>query len=116
MNAYIIPKDKYDKYRKQVEKYGLKETKNTMTFFDIYKLILNASIFTKEIFEKNKKEFEEIFINSETLPDFFKLLSNKINRSEKCRFFKDWLEVFINSQISIERTWYFDIYPNIRTH
>lgn len=113
INAYIKPKEKYIEYRKQVEKYGSKETKNTMHFTDIDKLIQNGSVFTRDIFNKRKDEFEQYFNNSETLPDFFKIISKKINRNDKCRFFKDWLETFISSQIFIDRTWYFDLFPKI---
>ena len=113
ISAYIKPKEKYDEYRKQVDMYGSKETKNSMEFSDIYKLIINGSSFTKDIFDKSYNEFEKSFNTSETLPDFFKELSKKIERAQKCRFFKDWLEEFITSQINIERTWYFDIFPKI---
>ena len=84
-----------------------------MHFTDIDKLIQNGSVFTRDIFNKRKDEFEQYFNNSETLPDFFKIISKKINRNDKCRFFKDWLETFISSQIFIDRTWYFDLFPKI---
>lgn len=113
INAYIKPQEKYDEYRKQVDIYGSKDRKNSMEFSDIYKLIINGSSFTKDIFDKSYTEFEKSFDTSETLPEFFKELSKKIDRTQKCRFFKDWLEEFIGSQIKIERTWYFDIFPKI---
>ena len=113
LNAYIKPKEKYERYRKEVEVYASKETKRGMEFTDIYKLIVKSSTFTKDIFDASYSEFESIFNSSETLPDFFKTLSKKIERSQKCRFFKDWLEEIITSQISIDRTWYFDLFPKI---
>jgi hypothetical protein len=111
INAYIKPKQRYESYRKQVDKYASKETKKALDFTDIYKLVIHASDFTKNIFDTNYNEFEKIFNESHTLPDFFKGISSKINRKEKCRFFKNWLERFINSQIMVERTWYFDLFP-----
>lgn len=113
LNAYIKPKKKYDEYRKHVEIYGSKERKQLMEFIDIYKEILQGSQFTKDLFSRNYAEFEESFKKSETLPEFFKEISKKIHRTQKCRFFKDWLESFITSQIPIERTWYFDLFPKI---
>ena len=113
INAYIKPKEKYDEYRNQVETYASKETKNSLEFTDIYKLILHGSTFTRDLFDRSRDEFERLFTTSETLPDFFKALSRKIDRGQKCRFFKDWLEEFISSQIKIERTWYFDLFPKI---
>ena len=79
----------------------------------IYKLILNGSQFTVNIFDTQYTEFEEIFKKSETLPDFFKEINKRIKRSHRCRFFKDWLESFINLYIHIERKWYFDLFPKI---
>lgn len=113
MGAYIKPKERYETYRQQVEFYGSKKRKDILEFIDIYKLILHGSEFTRDIFEKNYSEFEQIYLTSETLPDFFKVLSRKIKRTDRCRFFKDWLESFISSQIHIERTWYIDLYPKI---
>jgi hypothetical protein len=113
MNAYLQPKEKYDKYHKEIEIYASKETKQSIEFVDIYKLILNGSQFTVNIFHTQYTEFEEIFKKSETLPDFFKEINKRIKRSHRCRFFKDWLESFINSYIHIERKWYFDLFPKI---
>ena len=113
INAYIKPKEKYSEYRKQVEIYASKERKKQLNFIDIYKMIQNERELTNSIFDKNYKEFEEIFNHASTLPEFFRGISKKIDRSQKCRFFKDWLEQFINSQINIDRTWYFDLFPKI---
>lgn len=113
LNAYIKPKEKYNTYRKQVELYASKETKQSLDFIDIYKLVQHASEFTKNIFHTHYEEFESIFKKTETLPEFFKSISNRIERNKKCRFFKDWLERFITSYIHIERTWYFDLFPKI---
>lgn len=115
INAYLKPKEKYTEYRKQVEKYASTETKHTLEFIDIYKLVFHGSKFTKDIFDKNYDDFEQCFNTSETLPDFFKSIRKKIHRNDKCRFFKDWLEAFILSYIHIERTWYFDLFPKIQT-
>ena len=114
LNAYILPKEKYDEYRKQVEIYASKETKDSMSFIDIHKMILFSTGFTRAIVEESFDIYKKLFDESETLPDFFKALNKTIKREEKCRFFKTWLEVFINSKISIDRTWYFDLFPKIR--
>ena len=113
LRAYIKPKEAYEDYRRQVAIYASKERKSQMEFIDIYKLILYGSEFTRNLFDEKYLEYEESFKRSETLPDFFKALSRSIQRSYKCRFFKDWLESFISSQIHIERTWYIDLFPKI---
>ena len=115
IHAYIEPKEKYEVYRKEVEIYGSKETKERMEFIDIYKLVIKGSKFTKDIFDKLYAIFEETFKNSETLPDFFIAISKKIPRKQKCRFFKDWLEELIKKYITIERNWQVDLFPKIET-
>ena len=47
------------------------------------------------------------------LPEFFQRLSKTIKREERCRFFKGWLDSFIQSRVTIIREWNFDIYPKI---
>lgn len=113
INAYIKPQEKYDKYRRQVEEYGSKGRKSSIEFIDIYTMVLKQGDFTRNVFKENYHEFEDIFKNSETLPDFFKSISKKIDRNDKCRFFKGWLEEFISSQINIEREWHYDLFPKI---
>jgi hypothetical protein len=113
VDAYIKPKAKYDEYRKQVDNYMSKETKNKTDFSDIYKLIIRGSDFTKNIVDSKYKDIESDFNTSKTLPDFFIKLNKRINRKDKCRFFKNWLEDLIHSYITITRTWYFDLFPKI---
>ena len=112
INAYILPKTKYEEYRKQVELYASKETKDNISFLKIYKHIKENS-FANSIIKGNEEEYETIYNNAANLPEFFKELSKKIKREEKCRFFKGWLETFIGSMITIERRWYFDLFPKI---
>lgn len=112
LNAYILPKEKHDNYRRQVEDYGSKDTKDKTTFHDIYDIIIENT-FAKNIMITNKEMYEKMYEESETLPEFFQRLSKTIKREEKCRFFKKWLEGFIKKRINIIRVWFFDIYPKI---
>ena len=58
------------------------------------------------------KDVEEQYKLSRSFPDFFTYLNSQINRYERCRFFKDWLEEWIGSQIVIRRDWQINIEEN----
>lgn len=113
MNAYMKPKEKYDAYRAQVDRYGSKETKAQKSWEDIYIRMVRGNNYTVEMLDSHKDEYKDIFDKSETLPEFFISLNKCIPRKYKCRFFKDWLESFIKEYITIERTWYIDLFPKI---
>ena len=112
-NAYILPKEKHDTYRQEVEKYASKDTKDETTFYHIYHIITDNNTFAADIIRTNMQMYEKMFEESETFPDFFQRLSKSINTKEKCRFFKGWLESFIHNKITVTREWNFDIYPKI---
>lgn len=113
LNAYLEPKETYINYRNQVEAYASKETKSQMSFEDFQYMIQMNSNFAYTIFYSNLEKYSEMYRQSETFPEFFQKLSRTISRNEKCRFFKDWLFSFIKSKVTLERTWYFDLYPKI---
>lgn len=112
-NAYILPKEKHEEYRRQVEEYASRDTKDKFTFYHIYSIIAEGNTLTANIIDTNKEMYKEMYEESETLPEFFKKLSKTIKREEKCRFFKGWLEEFIHNKITVTREWNFDIYPKI---
>jgi len=113
MNAYMKPKEKYDAYRAQVDNYGTKETKAQKSWEDIYIRMMRGNNYTIEMLDTHKDKYKDIYEKSETLPEFFVSLNKSIPRKYKCRFFKDWLESFIKEYITIERTWYIDLFPKI---
>lgn len=112
-NAYIKPNEKYEMYRNQVKKYMDKKIKTDMDFEYFYNIILNKNMYAKEFVNKNYENYENIFKESDTFPEFFSKINKLIKKEEKCRFFKSWLYDFIESHILIERTWYIDLYPKI---
>lgn len=112
LDAYTLPKENFEAYRKQVDIYGSKETKQQMPFEEMYLLI--KSEFARSIIDTNIEFYRNLFNASETLPDFFKGVNKSLKREDKCRFFKQWLLGFISSRIQFDRTWYFDLYPKIK--
>jgi hypothetical protein len=114
INAYMKPKERYDIYRKEVELYCSKETKQKTKFMDVYGLIIeNCKLFIDMVCQ-SIDIYEKLFNESETLPDFFRNLNKTIPREDKSKFYRGWLPEFIYSHIkTIDRTWYFDLYPKI---
>jgi hypothetical protein len=110
LNAYILPKEKHDNYRHEVEEYASKHTKDEIPFYHIYHTIAINNVFATNIIQTNMQMYEEMYEDSNTLPEFFQRLTRTIKREEKCRFFKGWLNSLINSKITVIREWNFDIY------
>jgi hypothetical protein len=108
-NAYI-KSPIYDVYRKEVDIYSSPETKEEYTW-DIFtlKYLQSSSTWTHDKFIENNEEYKELYTTSNTFPIFFKRLSETIPRKDKCKFFKYWLEEFINERIHIVREWFFDM-------
>jgi hypothetical protein len=112
LDAYILPKERHEEYRKQVEAYASKETKQTLTFDIFYTAVFNRH-HIRQIVDNNYEIYRQMFDSSETIPEFFQKLSRTIPRKERCKFFKGWLMDYIFSKITVDRTWYFDLYPKI---
>jgi hypothetical protein len=113
-NAYFIPRDDYIKYKCAIENYASPETKNSYSWEGFYtKVFSTINAYAKSIIRIHNDEIELMYESAKTFPDFFIALSNFIPRSDKCKFFKDWLEMFLKDDMKIknERTWYIDLYP-----
>jgi hypothetical protein len=113
IQAYMKPKEKYEAYRMKVNEYASKETKDSMTFTDFYKMVAKNNNFALQYFNEKYDMYNTFFEQSQTLPDFFTMIKSTIDGKDKCRFFKGWLDKFIHSKITIDRSWYFDLYPKI---
>jgi hypothetical protein len=114
LNAYILPKEKHEEYRRQVEEYASKDTKNSIPFFDIYAVMVMSNPSAANIVYPNMEMYEKMYEESESLPEFFQKISKPIKLEEKCSFFKGWLSSFINSKVDVIRQWHFDIYPKVK--
>jgi hypothetical protein len=113
-NAYFIPHDDYIKYKCAIEKYASPETKESYSWERFYtKVFSTINAYAKSILRTHNDEIELMYESAKTFPDFFIALSNFIPRTDKCKFFKDWLEMFLKDDMKIknERTWYIDLYP-----
>lgn len=114
VNAYMLPQQKYEKYRSEVDRYMSKETKQNTNFMDVYNAIANNCSLYVGMVCNSIDLYEKIYNESETLPDFFRALNKTIPREDKCKFYRGWLPDFIYSHVrTIDRTWYFDLFPKM---
>lgn len=107
LGAYILPKHKYETYRKQVKQYASESYIQCEAFFDLVHSSSNS--FAKDILFRQKEILTNLYNNSKTFPDFFSCLGKIVHRNEKCKFFKSWLEEFVQSSVNIRRVWQYDI-------
>lgn len=111
-NAYLHNNTIYKQYQTQLQKFNSSEFKKQFTW-DMFCLqfLPIATDFTKGLFSKNNNQYRQIFEESSTFPDFFMKLNRTIQKKDKCKFYKFWLEQFISQYVTIIREWYFDIVP-----
>ena len=110
LNARIVDDKKWKEYTDSAYKYVSKEFKNTIKFEEIEKkIIVDGTLYAKQQLATHARDWEVYFENAETLPDFFRKVSDSIGRKNKCKFFKGWLESFIGTKVKINSDWVFDI-------
>jgi hypothetical protein len=112
-NAYFIPRDSFIEYKCKVEKYASPETKLKYSWKEFYNNeIVEFNLYAKNIFKEKYLEYEHLYESSKTFPEFFIALSKTVPREYKCKFFKNWLNNFIQyiMNIPIQRRWYIDLY------
>ena len=81
-----------------------------MSFGDIIQLIVSrGNEYAISKLHENMEKWENAFASTTTLPMFFQTISKDIPKSDKCKFFKGWLEMFISSRVRIHREWVFDL-------
>jgi len=110
LNAYFLPKNKYDTYREQVKLYMSKERKESIDYDEFYiNIEKSGNVFAIDFFKDYKVILINLYNNSVTFPEFFKCLGKLVLRKDKCKLFKVWLAKFIDNQIDFSRSWQYDI-------
>ena len=108
--AYLLPENIHKKYRDGVEKYSSKEFKDTISWERFYTVHFQSSTeFAYRIVSGDIEKYKTMYESSVTFPDFFKALTETLQYTDKCKFYKSWLQQFINSVIPISRRWYITI-------
>jgi hypothetical protein len=96
-------------YMSDINKYMSKDTKRANTFESILDYIIPNNDYALKFIYTDIDNFRALYHNSETLPQFFTSLTNHIPKEDRCRFFKSWLELFINHHVKYDREWFIDI-------
>jgi hypothetical protein len=104
--AKIENPQRWKQYNEEITKYTSKEFKNTYTF-DIffYDTIVNYNEFATNLIKANYSSVKELFETSDTFPIFFEKLKGIYTKKDKCKFYKNWLEVFIKTKVIFEKRW-----------
>jgi hypothetical protein len=108
-NAYFVPREKFIEYKCNVADYSKPETKVSWNAF-IKSIYGSLNMFAKDVFDAHDAEIHTMYDKAATYPAFFQELSKYIQKSDKCKFFKDWFERFVESFVVIPRAWYIDLY------
>jgi hypothetical protein len=113
VHAYLSDPAKQTQYNEEVARYMSTKFKKSFNAdaFLIEKMKLSPNMYIQNELRKRYDEIKSLFIKAETFPQFFKSLRDTISETQKCKFFKDWLQSFISEHITIHRTWQYDVYP-----
>lgn len=98
-------------YAKDVKNYIDPSTKAKTPFTDIFGQMI-GNTFAREYMGHDISTYETMYEKANTFPEFFQNLSKKIPKRSRCKFFKGWLEFFMNGRVYIGRDWYIDIRNN----
>lgn len=110
-NAEFNPSTAFLRYRNKVNTYMSPEYKSKLSFDKLLKyLVIYSNEYARNHIYSNFDTYKTMYESSDTLPIFFRKLSNTVPKSDKCKLFKSWLEAFIRECIpNIPRTWIFRI-------
>jgi hypothetical protein len=106
-NAYLETPHQ-EIYEAEIERYRTLIPRNTFPFRYLYEKMVK-NVYTHQILYSKLEEIEHAYNTSVSFPEFFTHLRSIVPKEERCRFFKDWLEGFIESQITIRREWRINI-------
>jgi len=99
-NAIITNKEKYDIYKGEVDSY----ISSKMVDWDTFSLNKMNNQYIREALTENEDIYKRMYETSKSYPDFFKKVSAHLGNN-KCKFFKGWLQDFIDSYVNISKRW-----------
>ena len=108
--AYMRPLPKYKSYRLAVDKYSSEEFKTSISWTSfITTIFIKSTDFARKKMTENNELYKSLYENANTFPIFFREMTATLSKLDKCKFYKFWLEIFINSKIHFTRTWAIDV-------
>lgn len=96
-------------YAKEIQAYTSQKAKEQLPFMNLIHQIAFHNNYAGTILFKDIDKYTAMYDKSNTLPDFFSVLSNDIPKADRCNFFKKWLEIFIYSYVKYDRDWIINI-------
>jgi hypothetical protein len=95
-----------ERYDAAVASYMTERIKDTFPSFEHLRYYIGTydNSFADNWIADHNDEITALFENAETFPEFFQALSKRIPKSDKCKFFKTWLEFFVYERIDSLRT------------
>lgn len=90
--AYMI-----DKYKSSLEKLRSTTFKNDFTIQKLFRYINQYNPLALTIIDTNK--IMDFFNNSKTLPEFIIKINEELNKKDKCRFYRSWLEQLVYDHV-----------------
>jgi hypothetical protein len=109
--AYLPSATKRATYEKDIGVY-MKLTTNNYSFDTLYRAINRHNQYAAHKIYQNIETYRAMYTDSKTVPEFLGKLKNTIDPSDKCKFFKGWLEAWLNDFVHIERNWTINIDEN----
>ena len=110
--ARLPTTEKQTAYEKGVGKYREPEAKHTTTWDQWLIRVSKTNEFAKTRILSNESLYKDLFETSDTWPICFNRMNKTLKRTERCRFFKGWLESIVYSFVPNERQWMIDITTN----
>lgn len=118
LNAYPKSERNRELYKEQIANYVSEKFKSSISLDEfIFRIVSSSNTFAIAKLNTYRSEIESMYTDAQTFPAFFQSLrdSNIISKVEKCKFFKGWLQTFIEDCIpNIDRNWQYDLYPHPR--
>jgi hypothetical protein len=98
-------------YEKEIKAYITSKPIEVLSFDQFIKKIMQNDYATSKLFPILTL-VEEKYNSASTFPELFRFLAKQIKKEDKCKFFKDWLEEFISSRITLRRAWKINLVEN----
>ena len=105
----------YEDYRAKVTKYMSPDFKKSIDFKQLLLIIIKTNNdYARELIYSNFEYYEDLYNKMNTLPDFFRKIAKEVDKKDKCKLFKSWLEYFIKDKIfngrHIDQKWVISIH------
>lgn len=110
--AHLPTLSKQQRYEKEIATFLSNEAKSEYTFHNLLAFINKHNDFAFRQMQTKATEYEEAYKEAKCFSDFFRILKRDVDKQDVCRFFKEWLELFVQKWVRIERDWVIPIHTN----